>query len=429
MSSDTDESEIPSAKGPKFLLRIGNPSALDVAFGKTTYAPADAGSDEDLEFISPVNSQLIDIVHPEETEILSNDSSASPSSETSVTRESPAIASRVCVQCRPDDTSSVRLEEDLVKGRILVSVMSVSQKERILAETPSVVVPNIGIEEEAETIYRSLTEDQRRLVDSFTATVRSSGSLVSRAFSTNVIPLSNLGNDNAVQSGLFELVSRVSHACNPNIGWRWNQEEGQIGMSSLRILTLCLSCGLELYAWKDIRADEELSFTYLTSQETSMTGSERRALLRRRFGFVCGCAVCAMPEEEDGAAQWRAGEKKRDEALKVYRGIRSCFERMLRGKGKSPKIRKMGDTAFADIRKGLAILQAQGLECECETLLLAQWTLCLYWAQKEEALEAGKKYSSFYGLMYGEEAIGGQAWSSYLLAPETFPQWGLFRED
>ena len=76
--------------------------------------------------------------------------------------------------------------------------------------------------------------------------------------------------------GLFLTIARINHSCRPNANHIWRADLQK---------TL-------IFATRDIEAGEEISITYGPSGECLDT-AERRAYLKERFSFECGCEMCA----------------------------------------------------------------------------------------------------------------------------------------
>ncbi|KAI0116661.1 SET domain-containing protein [Hypoxylon sp. NC0597] len=78
-------------------------------------------------------------------------------------------------------------------------------------------------------------------------------------------------------SGLYLDVSRLNHACKPNMFSRFSST----------------TLGMEVVAYRDIEPDEELTFSYLPLN----LPSEQRQSLIREWGFNCTCSLCTSPAE------------------------------------------------------------------------------------------------------------------------------------
>ena len=97
---------------------------------------------------------------------------------------------------------------------------------------------------------------------------------------TNAIGLSD---DSA---GLFLLLSRFNHSCNPNVYNTWQEDTG------VQVLR----------ATRDIAEGEELCISYLSFLQLCAPRHERLGELSDRFGFDCLCGVCSRPPSE---SDWR----------------------------------------------------------------------------------------------------------------------------
>lgn len=74
--------------------------------------------------------------------------------------------------------------------------------------------------------------------------------------------------------GCWPSASYFNHSCGPNV---FKKRDGRVW---------------EFRAGKDIAEGEEINITYLGGDEQGMSREERRALLRRNWGFDCGCKRC-----------------------------------------------------------------------------------------------------------------------------------------
>ncbi|KAI4864384.1 SET domain-containing protein [Hypoxylon rubiginosum] len=78
-------------------------------------------------------------------------------------------------------------------------------------------------------------------------------------------------------SGLYVDVSRLNHACKPNMFSRFSST----------------TLGMEVVAYRDIEPGEELTFSYTPLNLMS----EQRQSLIREWGFNCTCSLCASTHE------------------------------------------------------------------------------------------------------------------------------------
>jgi hypothetical protein len=86
--------------------------------------------------------------------------------------------------------------------------------------------------------------------------------------------------------GILLTACRINHACDHNAQNFWNNNIDQ----------------LTIHAVKDIRADEEITISYLQSQRSRAL---RQKELRKKFKFTCSCALCSLP-----LAQSKANDAK-----------------------------------------------------------------------------------------------------------------------
>jgi hypothetical protein len=85
--------------------------------------------------------------------------------------------------------------------------------------------------------------------------------------------------------GLFPLVSRINHACDPNAFVMFSQSGFSVGIK----------------AYRDIAPGEELSVSYL---HLGMPSEKRQEGLRR-WGFTCSCELCSLAAKEKAASDAR----------------------------------------------------------------------------------------------------------------------------
>ncbi|KAI1779204.1 SET domain-containing protein [Hypoxylon cercidicola] len=78
-------------------------------------------------------------------------------------------------------------------------------------------------------------------------------------------------------SGLYVDVSRLNHACKPNMFSRFSST----------------TLGMEVVAYRDIEPGEELTFSYTPLNLLS----EQRQDLIQEWGFNCSCSLCSSPDE------------------------------------------------------------------------------------------------------------------------------------
>ncbi|KAI2634995.1 SET domain-containing protein [Hypomontagnella submonticulosa] len=92
--------------------------------------------------------------------------------------------------------------------------------------------------------------------------------------------------DNVDHSGLYLDVSRLNHACQPNMFSRFSST----------------TLGMEVVAYRDIEPGEELTFSYTPLNLLS----EQRQSLIREWGFNCTCSLCSSPDESAASDRRRS---------------------------------------------------------------------------------------------------------------------------
>ncbi|KAI2782049.1 SET domain-containing protein [Daldinia loculata] len=94
----------------------------------------------------------------------------------------------------------------------------------------------------------------------------------------------------ADHSGLYLDVSRLNHACKPNMYSRFSST----------------TLGMEVVAYRDIKPGEELTFSYLPLNLLS----EQRQTLIKEWGFNCTCSLCTSPEASAASDRHRSRLKE-----------------------------------------------------------------------------------------------------------------------
>lgn len=83
-------------------------------------------------------------------------------------------------------------------------------------------------------------------------------------------------NGKYVGAGLFLAFSRMNHSCVPNAFSNWNPKIGQQTVQAAR----------------DIKAGEQIFFSYLGREGTFKSQKERASMIEKFWGFECGCSDC-----------------------------------------------------------------------------------------------------------------------------------------
>lgn len=90
-------------------------------------------------------------------------------------------------------------------------------------------------------------------------------------------------NGKYVGAGLFLRFSRMNHSCVPNAFSNWNPKIGQQTVQAAR----------------DIKAGEQIFFSYLGREGTFKSQQERASMISKFWGFECGCNDCVQAETSD----------------------------------------------------------------------------------------------------------------------------------
>ena len=162
-------------------------------------------------------------------------------------------------------TQQIPCSERIIKERPLLRHVSIAQG--ISAEEVSKDVAALGIEEQAS--FWALAHSKEVWGEVPTAV---------GIFCLNAYPMKDFG-DGRTESAISPTICRINHSCSPNVHVAWNPRLEQMTVHALR----------------PISAGEELLSTYL---EYGLPYAERQSILRRKFGFVCSCALCSLSEAE-----------------------------------------------------------------------------------------------------------------------------------
>jgi len=180
------------------------------------------------------------------------------------------------------------------KGVAMFAARELRVGERVIAERPLV----------RWRVRRGESQDGRlrsfaRVVDALDAPTRSAFLALSQAdhlgdgdargqrtmmgtWLTNALPINYEAaeNDEHDEGAVFSQISRINHACVPNCHHEWNASLGRETVQAIAPIAL----------------GEEISINYL--MPAGRTRTERQALLRKQFGFDCGCTLCSLPGDQ-----------------------------------------------------------------------------------------------------------------------------------
>ena len=79
-------------------------------------------------------------------------------------------------------------------------------------------------------------------------------------------------------NGIFPTIARFNHSCIPSAEFCWNEKAGK----------------QEIRAIRNIRAQEEITLCYFTSQWQLEDSDVRRHYLLEYYGFCCTCRACEL---------------------------------------------------------------------------------------------------------------------------------------
>lgn len=108
-------------------------------------------------------------------------------------------------------------------------------------------------------------------------------------------------------NGIFPTIARFNHSCIPSAEFGWNEKTGRQEIRAIRI----------------IKAQEEISLCYFTSQWQLEDVDVRRQYLQESYGFYCACQACiltddALKVDEDKRARIKQLRSQFDELVYEY---------------------------------------------------------------------------------------------------------------
>lgn len=83
-------------------------------------------------------------------------------------------------------------------------------------------------------------------------------------------------------NGIFPTIARFNHSCIPSAEFGWNEKAGR----------------QEIRAIRNIKAQEEISLCYFTSQWQLENVDVRRQYLQESYGFFCTCQACILTDSD-----------------------------------------------------------------------------------------------------------------------------------
>jgi hypothetical protein len=201
------------------------------------------------------------------------------------------------------------------KGKGLVATEDIPKGTRILSEKPVITTPRLQLDDQ------SLKSHISQQVDALSEVQR-------KAFLSlhNLYPYQNIAEQsvgiirtngllietNGIAGGVFLEACRINHSCDNNAQKNWNERIEQHTVQALR----------------DIPKGEEITIYYL-GHDTNR--KERQDKLQQKFGFICSCRLCSLPEQQS---------QENDERLKRIDDLDDLIGRDMMGM--QPSLRTLG---------------------------------------------------------------------------------------
>jgi hypothetical protein len=172
--------------------------------------------------------------------------------------------------------------------------------------------------------------------------------------------------DGIRRTALFRLCSRFNHACHPSCFVAWS---GTIRMQTV-------------HALRDITVGEELTIAYVAGAEAGARAS-RRALLARKYRFVCQCATCML-----GGSELEQSDARHERLVAIHKALNS------EGLGN-------GNLATL-VEEQMHLMQAEGVPL---ILGKAGWILALLELRSAGKLDAARAWATR-GVEVARSALG-----------------------
>jgi len=197
----------------------------------------------------------------------------------------------------------ISLEEIPRKGVGCVAVMDLGPGTLVLREEPALyVTPDIDGHAETISAFAELSiEEQNKVLELYNAYTMQEGLWTKTMRKELDVCVDEAGDisytgvptetalkvwqiwlTNAYDQGIFLLLSRFNHSCQPNTEYFWNTD---LEVWALDVRTV-----------RQVRTGEELTVCYRSFWPN--TTRERQAMLRESYSFDCSCEGCDISEEE-----------------------------------------------------------------------------------------------------------------------------------
>jgi hypothetical protein len=168
------------------------------------------------------------------------------------------------------------------KGKGLVAATDIPRGTRILEESPIIAISDRPrhddwLKAHISQQVDSLNEQERQSLFSM-HNIYPYSNIAEQCLGiirTNALPVEAGG----IGGGLFLEACRINHACDNNAQKSWNQRIERHTVHALR----------------DIAEGEEITISYL---DPGSSREVRQKLLQHKFGFLCSCPLCSLPDEQ-----------------------------------------------------------------------------------------------------------------------------------
>jgi hypothetical protein len=168
------------------------------------------------------------------------------------------------------------------KGKGLVAATDIPRGTRILEEPPIITIPDGPRDDDWLKAHisqqvASLNEQERQSLLSM-HNIYPYSNIAEQCLGiirTNALPVEADG----IGGGLFLEACRINHACDNNAQKNWNQRIERHTVHALR----------------DIAEGEEITISYL---DPGSSREVRQKRLQHKFGFLCSCLLCSLPDEQ-----------------------------------------------------------------------------------------------------------------------------------
>jgi hypothetical protein len=195
------------------------------------------------------------------------------------------------------------------KGRGLVATTNIPKGSRILEEAPLITIPSVArgdewlkahISQQVEALHEKQRQPflcMHNLYPYENIAEQSFGIL-----RTNALPVETDG----IGGAIFLEACLINHACDNNAQKNWNQRTKRHTIHALR----------------DISNGEEITIYYLRHDSIR---AHRQTKLKEKFGFICACHLCSLPEDQSQKSDARLEKIDHLDVLIGRDGMRMQF--------------------------------------------------------------------------------------------------------